>query len=140
MSRPPLYKLVPITTDETLGERIRRIRSAKGLTQIEVAQKIGITQSLYSSYERGRLRLSAEMVAQVALVLNASSDEILGLERLPTQSKVDRALLRRMERIDSLPPRKRKLLFSNIDMLLRGVLAPGLSEHGLPRLRGQARD
>lgn len=122
MSRKPLYKLKPINPKETIGQRVSRIRKGKGLTQIDVSQRIGITQALYSSYERGRLRLSAEMVAQIALVLKTSADEILGLQKNTDEEKADRGFLRRMKKIENLSPGQKKVLFSNIDMFLKGAL------------------
>jgi len=122
MSRKPLYKLKPIDPEETIGQRVSRIRKSKGLTQVDVSQRIGITQALYSSYERGRLRLSAEMVAQIALVLKTSADEILGLQKNTDEEMADRGFLRRMKKIETLSRGQRKMLFSNIDMFLKGAL------------------
>ena len=130
MPRKPLYKLNPIDARETIGQRLGRIRKSKGLTQVEIAKRIGITQVLYSNYERGRLRLSAEMVAQIARVLKTSADEILGLEKGAEEEKIDRGFLRRMKKIEALSRGQRKILFSNIDMFLRGALE---AESGKPR-------
>jgi len=91
MPRKPLYKLNPIVPNETIGDRLARIRKSRGLTQIEISQRVGISQALYSSYERARLRLSAEMLAQIAIVLNVSSDEILGIAKPSTAGKADRS-------------------------------------------------
>ncbi|MGH9967441.1 MAG: helix-turn-helix domain-containing protein [Pyrinomonadaceae bacterium] len=43
--------------DETIGQRVARLRKERGFTQIELADKIGLTQNLISAYECGRLRL-----------------------------------------------------------------------------------
>gem|GEM_PF-3989836 len=62
------------------------------------------------------------MVAQIALVLKTSSDEILGLQKNADEEKVDRGFLRRMKKIETLSHSQRKVLFSNIDMFLKGAL------------------
>ncbi len=76
--------------NKSIGERISTIRKKKGLTQQELAAKIGITRSLVSSYEVGRIRLYDDMVARFAIALEASSDEILGLKKI-TDTKDEKA-------------------------------------------------
>ena len=46
---------------ETIGERVARIRRERGYTQVKLAGKIGILQTLVTDYENDRLRLTAEM-------------------------------------------------------------------------------
>ena len=123
MPRKPLYKLNPIVPNETIGDRLARIRKSRGLTQIEISQRVGISQALYSSYERARLRLSAEMLAQIAIVLNVSSDEILGIAKPSTAGKADRRLMRMSRKIAALAQSQRKTLFTNIDLFLEGAMA-----------------
>ena len=42
---------------ETVGQRLARLRKERGWTQVELAERIGIIQSLISDYERDRLPL-----------------------------------------------------------------------------------
>ncbi len=121
MPQKPSFTLQNIGAGETIGKRISRIRKTQGLTQEEMAGKIGITQSLYSAYERGRLRLSAEMAAQVANALGVTSDEILGLSSPKEKISLDLRLLRRLKKIEALPVHKRRALISSIDMFLKGA-------------------
>ena len=46
--------------NEPVGQRLARLRKERGFTQVDLAQKIGIIQSLVSDYETDRLRLTAE--------------------------------------------------------------------------------
>lgn len=50
--------------NETLGERIARIRNDRGYAQIELAEKNGIIQSIVSAIERDVLKLSEEMAVR----------------------------------------------------------------------------
>jgi transcriptional regulator with XRE-family HTH domain len=118
---PPL-KLGP----ETIGQRIRRLRTERGLTQVQLAEKIGLIQLLVSDYERGKLRLHGEMVARFALALGVSSDEILGLARPgSSRSTGDDApsltLVRRMRQIEELPAHQKRALLRTIDMFLQAA-------------------
>lgn len=72
MPRKSRLKLTPVTFgNETLGQRLARIRKERGLTQNDVAQRTGLTQVLVSDYERDRLRLSAEMAVRFVEALES---------------------------------------------------------------------
>lgn len=59
---------------------IAKLRQAKGLTQEEVAAKMGCHLVTYSKYERGISRLTLTMAEKIAAALGASpSDFIAGL-------------------------------------------------------------
>ncbi len=63
--------------NESIGQRIARIRKERGFTQVELAAKIGIVQTLVTDYETGRLRLTAEMAVRFAMALDVTLDELL---------------------------------------------------------------
>lgn len=73
--------------DATLGQRIARIRKARGYTQQELADRIGIIQVLVSDYERGKLRVTAEMAVRFARALELSTDELLGMTEMKSNGK-----------------------------------------------------
>ncbi len=60
---------------EPIGYRLAFIRKAKGLTQVQVAEHIGIPQYLVSDYETGRLHLSDDMIIRFTKALGASSHD-----------------------------------------------------------------
>jgi len=105
--------------DKTIAKRLGEIRRRQGKTQIEIAEKLGITQSLVSEYERGRLRLHAGLVAAFAKTLRVSADEILGLIKPKEDGLLkDRRLVRRFQRIEDLGKRDQLALFRTIDAFL----------------------
>lgn len=108
---------------ETLGERITRIRKDRGYTQIELAEKIGIIQSIVSAIERDERKLSAEMAVRFARALDVSLDEMLGsVEEKPKRGrKASRKVLRRLEQIEALPPTQQTALLRTIDTFLEGA-------------------
>jgi transcriptional regulator with XRE-family HTH domain len=104
---------------ETIAQRLLRMRKEKGITQAEMADFIGVTQSVVSDYERGELRLHGELIAKVAKILGVSADEILGLEPVKRSSAANnRRLLRRIQQIDQLPKRDQEALLRTIDAFL----------------------
>jgi transcriptional regulator with XRE-family HTH domain len=62
-----------------VGARVARLRKERGITQKEMAEKLGISQPHVSFYENGQLRLHAEVLAKISRILGVASDEILGL-------------------------------------------------------------
>ncbi len=110
--------------NETFGQRLARLRKAKGFTQVELAEKLGIIQVLVSDYERDKLRPYHEMIVRFAKTLNISTDELLGVKPAKTKvGKISLKILRRMQKIEQLPTAKQKVLLQNIDMFLKGVEA-----------------
>jgi transcriptional regulator with XRE-family HTH domain len=111
---------------ETLGERLTRLRKQRGFTQVELAEKVGITQVLISAYETDRCYFSVEMAVRFALVLGISLDELLHPKAKKFSSKKpSRRVLRRLEQIEKLPARQQNYLLRTIDGFLRGAGGAG---------------
>lgn len=63
------------------GEKLKRLRKEKGLTQEQLATLIGVKNSVISFYEVGDRTPSPEVVKKLAVALHVSSDYLLGIER-----------------------------------------------------------
>ena len=59
-----------IEYQQKIGELIARIRSQRGLTQKELADKLGTSQSAINRIEAGKQNVTIEMLARVSDVLN----------------------------------------------------------------------
>lgn len=116
-SKLPLSPLPP--SEETPGQRLARIRRERGFTQIELAQKTGLVQTLVSDYERGKLRLNADMILRFANALEVSTDDLLqpSTGGKPAR-KPSRKVLRRLEQIEALPSSQQTTLLRTIDTFL----------------------
>lgn len=60
-----------------IGQRIRKIRKARGLSQEQLAERVGISITHMSHIETGNTKLSLEVFAQLVSVLEARADEVL---------------------------------------------------------------
>lgn len=49
-----------------LGSRLRKARENTGLTQVQVAQRLGVTNAALSNYERGLRDPDTELLARMA--------------------------------------------------------------------------
>lgn len=75
---------------ETLGERIKRIRKSINLTQKELAEKAGITQSALVAIEKGKTKnIFLEVAKGIARSLNVSFDYLYDTDEA---KRIDRFL------------------------------------------------
>ena len=103
---------------ETFGDRLKRFRKARGLTQTELAQRLGIRQSIISSYEIERIRPHMEMICHLALQLEITTDELLGMKQTKKEPPLPRRFLHRLQKVDSLTARQQDALLVTIDAFL----------------------
>jgi DNA-binding XRE family transcriptional regulator len=82
----PLYFFLEkggvMANPDIVGRRIRQLRKARGLTQMELAEKANIPQSMVSQIESGARRGSAialETARMLAFVLEVSLDALAGV-------------------------------------------------------------
>jgi transcriptional regulator with XRE-family HTH domain len=123
MPRVSKLSLPPIDWGkETIGQRVARIRKERGYTQVELAGKIGILQTLVTDYENDRLRLTAEMAVRFAMALDVSLDELLHPKVSKTSGrKPSPKVLRRLEQIEALPGTQQSVLLRTIDTFLENA-------------------
>ena len=60
------------------SERLKELRKKANFTQVEVAEKLGISQPAYASWERGVKKPTQENLVKIAQVLNVSVDYLVG--------------------------------------------------------------
>lgn len=61
-------------------ENLKAFRKLKGITQNEMADRIGVTRQCYGHYEQGRRQPTIDLLRSICEVLECSSDELIGLE------------------------------------------------------------
>jgi len=116
--------LFAMAREETLGRRIARIRKARGLTQTELARRLGKIQAVVSDYESDRRRIHAEMIVRIAQVLSVSTDELLGSKAQKSagnSGEISLRLARRINKLSELPRARQKFVLQTLDALLKGA-------------------
>jgi transcriptional regulator with XRE-family HTH domain len=108
-----------VITKETIGARLRDIRRAQGMSQNELAEKLGTIQSHVSDMERGLRKPTIQQLANLSQALHVSVDQLLALEKPPANGVIhDRRFLRRLQQIDKLSKRDQQSLLGTIDAFL----------------------
>ncbi len=62
------------------GERLQSIIQSRGVTQKELAARIGTTEATICRYVTGDREPKADMLANIATALHTTSDYLLGIE------------------------------------------------------------
>lgn len=63
-----------------LADKIKRLREQMGLTQSELAAKLDLTRSSVNGWEMGSSVPSTQVIVELSIVFNVSSDYLLGLD------------------------------------------------------------
>ena len=66
------------------GNRLRQLRKDRKLTQQQLADLIGVKNSVISFYEVGDRTPSPDVLRKLALALHVTADYLLGIERAAT--------------------------------------------------------
>ena len=61
---------------DSIGDRIKQIRIAAGLSQVSMAQKIGVGQSTLAQMETGRRSVAERYIILLASAFNVNADWI----------------------------------------------------------------
>ena len=61
-----------------LNKRIRELRIARGMSQVQFASALGVTKQCVSNWENDNIRPSVEMLIRIADCLGVTTDDLLG--------------------------------------------------------------
>lgn len=66
------------------SERIKVLREEKGMSQVELAKRLGVHRSIVSSYENQTRLPSIQMLSSLAYFFNVSIEYLLGINKNKT--------------------------------------------------------
>ena len=105
------------------GERLTALRKARGLTQVQLAELLKTSQRAISHYETKAEFPPAQVIIDLAGVLEVSTDELLGaaphrrdVEREPITPDTQR-LWRRFQRLMTLTEKDKRAVIRLINSL-----------------------
>ncbi|NOK20788.1 helix-turn-helix domain-containing protein [Corallococcus carmarthensis] len=78
MARPSSQPALSQPLAITIGDAARAARTRLGLTQAEMAQRVGLASGVYSRMERGRMLPSVSTLQRLCDALGVTPDELMG--------------------------------------------------------------
>jgi transcriptional regulator with XRE-family HTH domain len=95
-----------------LGSRLRQLRTLKGATQANMAQELGISESMYRNWEAGRQVPLLTMGLRIADAFGVPVWELFGsaYDLVPTGGTLDNELNALLLEAQKLPREKRRTL------------------------------
>ena len=85
-------------TKQTMGNMIASLRKEKGLTQLELAEKMGVTDKAVSKWERDLSFPDIDSVPKLAEILGISIDELM---QVKTKAKEEQSKSKVEEIVDT---------------------------------------
>lgn len=109
---------------ETIGERIKLQRLEKGLSQVELSKKIGVSKQTLYKYENNIItNIPSDNIEKICSALNLSPAYLMGWENNLTPSTADlmvdilsdNLLIEHIHKLNTLSKEHKQTIFDNID-------------------------
>lgn len=103
-----------------LGERIALMRKAHSITQVQLAEVLGVSQQTVQAYEVGRRRIQVAALPVVAHTLSVSLEELFGEGKQAARGKRGPApkWQQQIEAISKLPKAQQRFVSQMLDTVL----------------------
>jgi transcriptional regulator with XRE-family HTH domain len=104
-----------------LGTRIAMLRRVQNITQVQLAEALGVSQQTVNAYEVGRRRMPVSSVPALARLFGVSVEELLGepLSAATRKRGPTPKLQQQIERITQLPKPKQRFVMEMLDTVLQ---------------------
>ena len=110
----PAIKEAPL-----FGQRLARFRARSGLSQRELAEKLGVSRDLVGYYERRCANPTADILQRLCVILEVSADDLVGGKASKRRPGPKPKLLQKFEQVERLSPSKQKLVADFLDTVLK---------------------
>lgn len=104
-----------------LGNRIRTIRKAKGISQENLAELAGLHPTYISNIERGKVNASIYSYYSVASALDIQLEDLVGFPPDLVDADLENDLAMILMQVRKLDKKKRIIFISSVKGLLSGI-------------------
>lgn len=102
-----------------IGEKIKKVREEKGLSQKEVAINLSMNPSQYSKIENGKVDPQFSSIEKIANALGVSIADIVNSENVFSDiDSLNKSVVEKVQLIEQLDEKQKESIFSIIDMAL----------------------
>ncbi len=102
------------TKRSEFGARLHAARETAGLSQAQVAAKLGIHQSSYADWERYPVALRPEQLSQLASILGIATEQLLGNSDSKRRGGPAGKARQMFERVSQLPRATQQRILANV--------------------------
>ena len=101
------------------GERLHAAREARGLSQAQVAEQLGMSQNAYACWERKPVALRPDQVEQLAKILDVSVEALFNGDGGPDRKGGPTGKARRVfDEVSRLPRKRQQRILSVVEDML----------------------
>lgn len=102
-----------------LGSRIAQRRKESNLTQVQLAETLGVSQPTMNAYELGQRRVPVSALPVLAKALGVGLEELLGESTAATRKRGPATKLQQhMDRISQLPKPQQRFVIQVLESVL----------------------
>ncbi|MEQ8905143.1 helix-turn-helix transcriptional regulator [Ekhidna sp.] len=102
-----------------IGERIKKLREARGMTQKEVALSLKMDQSQYSKIEKGKTDPTTTTLDKIAKAIGVEiADFFISNDPLEDVNSIDKSTLQKLQILEQLDEDEKQSIFKIIDGLI----------------------
>ena len=106
----------------TIHENIRKLRKGKGWTQTELAQRLGTSQKVITSYETGSKTPPVSRLPELAAVLGVDIEQLIGVQPLSVKEEIPHThknsrVARLQELYEKLNPDEQRVILKQVKTL-----------------------
>jgi transcriptional regulator with XRE-family HTH domain len=102
-----------------LGRQIATLRKAQHITQVQLAQFLGISQQYLQAFEAGRRKVPSSMLPKLAQLFGVSLEQLLGMPEPTTKRGPTPKLQRQIEQLQQLPKTQQRFVMQMLDTVLQ---------------------
>jgi transcriptional regulator with XRE-family HTH domain len=123
-------ELDPMTHDEraffkALGARIAVLRKESGITQVQLAEAMGVSQQTVASWEVGRRGVPVSNLPLLARTLGVSVEALIGEKAAAAKRGPTPKLQQQVERLSRLPQAKQRVVMEMLEGFLNQAARTG---------------
>lgn len=101
-----------------VAEKIKEVRTNKGLSQKEVALSVGIDQAQYSRIESGKVEPTLSSLEKIADALGIKVVELFNDEKPIDINSYEKSIVERLRLLDELEETEKSSIYNIIDMAI----------------------
>ncbi len=128
MIRMPAKKKTVTKAPQAFGQRLAELRRLRGLTQVQLAEKLDSTQRAITYYENEASYPPVDTIIELAKILGVTNDELLGVKNGKATEAVDlvndpnlRRLWRKFQQIATWPEKDRNAVIRIINTMTKSA-------------------